>query len=160
MEFLLSLLKELKLIGIHTALDTSGLIEISQAEELIKYIDLALLDIKQIDPIKHQWLTGFSNEKILAFAKYLSDNKIQMWIRHVVVPDITDNEHDVRALAKFIGTLETVSRIEVLPYHSMGKYKWNSLNLAYPLEGIRDAERSDVERVYRIFEEHGIIKGA
>lgn len=158
MEFLITLLKELKLLGIHTALDTSGFVEITQIKELIEYVDLVLLDIKHMDSLRHQWLTGFSNEKILAFAKFLSDNRIPMWIRHVVVPTITDNELDVRALAKFIDSLESVSRVEILPYHSMGKYKWSSLNLAYPLEGIRDAKQPDIERVYRIFEEFNVIQ--
>ena len=93
----------------------------------MQHTDLVLLDLKQIDPQKHLDLTGKPNDHILDFARFLSETNIPVWIRHVLVPGLTDDESDLRKLADFIKTLRNVERVEVLPYHEMGKYKYEQL---------------------------------
>lgn len=145
--FLITLFKELKKLGIHTAIDTSGMVEITDTiKELLSLTDLVLLDIKHIDSKKCKDLVGFSNEKELAFAKYLSDNNIPIWIRQVLVPGYTDDEKDLLKLKDFLSSLKTVQKIELLPYHNLGKHKWEALNKAYPLENVQPATQYDVER--------------
>lgn len=151
--FLINLFKELKKNNIHTAIDTSGMVEITEdIKELIDLTDLFLLDIKCINDDICKDLTGKSNKKELEFAKYLSDNDKDMWIRQVLIPTITDKEEDLIELKKFINTLKTVKKVEVLPYHDMGKFKWENMNLKYELNNIRTANYEDVERAKRILE--------
>ena len=148
---MIELFKKLKQDGIHTCIDTSGMVELTDdIKHVLRYTDLVLLDIKHIDEEKCKELVGFSNKKELKFARYLSDNNIKMWIRQVLVPGYTDDEVDLIKLRDFIKTLKTVERIQILPYHSMGKYKWKKLGLEYPLENIREAKQEDVERARRI----------
>lgn len=140
LDFVIELMKAFKKEGIHTACDTSGATFHSQDrkkyEELIAYTDLFLLDIKHIDSKEHKALTGMTNEHILAFARFLSDHGIPMWIRHVIVPGITLKDEYLIALKEFVATLSTVQKIEVLPYHTMGEIKYKSLGIPYPLEGV------------------------
>lgn len=150
-KFLIELFKKLKQEGIHTCIDTSGIVNITEdVKELLKYTDLVLLDIKHIDEEKCKALVGVSNKKELQFAKYLSENNIKMWIRQVLVPGYTDDEQDLLKLKQFINSLKTVEKVQILPYHSMGKYKWEKLGLNYPLEGVPDANKQDVERAKKI----------
>lgn len=152
-KFLISLFTKLKKEGIHTCIDTSGMVSLTDdIKHLLSLTDLVLLDIKHIDEEKCKDLVGFSNKRELAFAKYLSDNNIKMWIRQVLVPGFTDDEIDLLKLKDFINSLKTVQRVEVLPYHSMGKYKWKKLGFKYNLEGIPDASQSDIERAKKILE--------
>lgn len=136
-EFVSELFSLLKERGVHTALDTSGVLfdrfSPHKFDCLLDKTDLVLLDIKHIDGEEHKRLTGHGNENILAFAKYLSDIGKDMWIRHVLVPGITDNDLYLERLAKFIGNLKTVKKVEVLPYHTMGVVKYEKLGLYYPL---------------------------
>ena len=136
-EFVTELFKQAKELGIHTALDTSGITfmpeKTEKTDELFKYTDLVLLDIKHIDENEHIKLTGHSNKNILEFAKYLSKNNIPMWIRHVVVPDITYNEKHLKHLGEFIKTLTGVQALDVLPYHDMARGKYKELGIEYPL---------------------------
>ena len=112
-KFLINLFKELKKRNIPTAIDTSGMFDISDdIKEVLKYTDLVLLDIKHIDSNKSKELVGFSNEKELKFAKYLSDNNIPIWIRQVLVPGYTDDEKDLMKLKKFISSLNTVKKYQ------------------------------------------------
>lgn len=153
--FLINLFKKLKKEGIPTAIDTSGMFDITDSlKELIDLTDLFLLDIKHIDSQKCKDLVGFSNDKELAFAKYLSDNNKKMWIRQVLVPGITDSEEDLVKLKNFLSTLKTVEKVEILPYHSMGEFKWKELGYTYELEGIKDTTNDDVLRAKKIL---GII---
>lgn len=154
--FITELLKELKSLGIHTCLDTSGYVNSVNINELLEFVDLVLLDLKEINPTKHISITGVSNERILKFARYLSEIGKPMWIRHVVIPGLTDDLIDVIELSKFIQELDTVEKVELLPYHSMGKVKWKKLMLIYPLENIRDAVDSDIKRVSDIMHQYGI----
>lgn len=149
--FLISLFKKLKREDIHTAIDTSGMLEITDTiKELLALTDLVLLDIKHINPDKCKDLVGFSNEKELAFAKYLSDNNIPIWIRQVIIPGITDNKEDLIELKKFINSLKTVQKVELLPYHNLGEYKWKELGFEYKLKDIRTANDDDIKRAKEI----------
>ncbi|MBQ9764777.1 MAG: pyruvate formate lyase-activating protein [Lachnospiraceae bacterium] len=139
-DFLIELFEEAKKRDIHTCLDTSGIIfnkdnpaVMSKFDRLIKVTDLVMLDIKHIDDEGHKKLVGHSNKNILDFAKYLDENNIPMWIRHVVVPGITDDPDELTNLGRFIGTLKNVQALDALPYHVMGKAKYESLGIEYPL---------------------------
>ncbi len=150
-KFVTELFKRLKKMNIHTCLDTSGALPIDKdIEELLKYTDLVILDIKHIDDEKCRWLTSRTNKYTLDFARYLSKNKIKMWIRQVLIPTVTDDEKDLNELKQFISTLDTVENVEILPYHNMGKYKWDELNDKYELENIRQANEDDVKRAMKI----------
>lgn len=149
--FLIELFTKLKTLGYHTAIDTSGMFEITpNIRLLLKLTDLVLLDIKQINDAKCKDLCGFSNKLELEFAKYLSNNNIPMWIRYVLVPKITDDEKDLLNLKEFIATLKTVEKIEIHPYHNIGRYKWKNLGLEYPLECVPQATEKDVLRAKKI----------
>ena len=150
-KFLIELFKKLKAEGIHTCIDTSGIVAITDdIKELLKYTDLVLLDIKHIDDEKCKKLVGVSNKRELEFAQYLSDNNIKIWIRQVLVPGYTDDEDDLKKLKKFIKSLKTVDNVQILPYHNMGKFKWEKLGSKYELEDVRTANQEDVERVKNI----------
>lgn len=150
-KFLVELFKKLKEENIHTCIDTSGMVTITDdIKELLSYTDLVLLDIKHIDDNKCRDLVGKSNKLELEFAKYLSDNNIKMWIRQVIVPGYTDNEEDLLKLKDFIGSLKTVEKVELLPYHNIGEFKWKKLGLKYPLEGIRQATDEDIKKAKEI----------
>ena len=152
-KFLISLFSKLKEENIHTCIDTSGMVTLTDdIKKLLNLTDLVLLDIKHIDEEKSKNLVGFSNKLELQFAKYLSDNGINMWIRQVLIPTLTDTESDLIKLKNFIKSLKTVQKVEILPYHSMGKYKWENLGLNYELENIPDATSKDVERAKKILE--------
>lgn len=150
-KFLIQLFTKLKEQNIHTCIDTSGMFALTDdIKKLLSLTDLVLLDIKHIDPKKCKDLVGFSNKLELEFAKYLSDNNIAMWIRQVLIPGFTDDEQDLLKLKNFINSLKTVQKVELLPYHIMGKYKWEKLGLSYPLEGVRSANSSDITKAKKI----------
>lgn len=149
--FLISLFKKLKEANIHTAIDTSGMVEITDTiKELLSLTDLVLLDIKHIIPEKSKELVGFSNEKELAFAKYLSDNNIPVWIRQVIIPGVTDNGDDLLKLKDFLNLLNNVKRVELLPYHNLGKHKWETLGVEYKLNDTSPATSEDIKRAKEI----------
>lgn len=136
-EFVTELFKKLKKLNIHTALDTAGSIPISQQiKELLQYTDLVLLDIKHIDDEKAKILTGFSNKNNLEFAEYLNNINLPVWIRQVLVPGYTDDPFDLQKLKQFIDTLQNVKKVEILPYHNLGKYKWEEIEGKYELENV------------------------
>ena len=150
-KFLIKFFKRLKEEKINTCIDTSGMFNITEdIKEVLKYTDLVLLDIKHIDDEKCKDLVGFSNKKELEFARYLSENNKKMWIRQVLVPGYTDDEKDLVKLKEFLATLKTVEKVQILKYHSMGKYKWEKLGQKYELEGVRDATLEDEERAKKI----------
>lgn len=150
-KFLIELFEKLKKENIHTCIDTSGMVTLTpDIKKLLSLTDLVLLDIKHINSDKCKNLVGLGNEKGLAFARYLSDNNIHMWIRQVLVPGYTDDEQDLLQLKGFIDSLNTVDKIEVLPYHDMGKYKWEKLGLKYQLDGVRVANDDDVIRAKKL----------
>jgi len=147
-DFLLELFALAKEKGIHTCLDTSGITYYpgsssynEKLDKLMELTDLVMLDIKHIDPEAHKDLTGHSNAGILAFARYLDDKQIPVWIRHVVVPGITDDPGQLTRLGAFLGTLSNVKALDVLPYHIMGVSKYDELDIPYPLKGVEPATR-------------------
>ena len=150
-KFILELFTKLKKEGIHTCIDTSGMVAITQdIKDLLKVTDLVLLDIKHIDDEKCKELVGRSNKLELEFARYLSDNNIPIWIRQVLIPGYTDDKNDLLKLKDFINSLKTVQKIEILPYHSAGEFKWKKLGLKYPLDGVKQADDNDVKRAKEI----------
>ncbi len=143
-DFLIDLFKKAKKEKIHTCIDTSGITYnpenegyIKKLDELIKYTDLVMLDIKHIDPDKHKEITGKDNKNILAFAKYLEAKKIPIWVRHIIIENITDVPEELIKLGEFIGGLKNLRALDVLPYHTMGVNKYKELGIPYPLEGVK-----------------------
>ncbi len=151
--FLINLFKELKKLNIHTAIDTSGMFSITpKLEELISLTDLFLIDIKHIDSNKCKELVGFSNEKELEFIRYLNKIHKPIWIRQVIIPSITDSNNDLLMLKDFIASLSNVQKVELLKYHNMGKFKWESLGEKYELENVPNATDEDITRAKKILD--------
>ncbi|OMF38645.1 pyruvate formate-lyase 1-activating enzyme [Paenibacillus sp. FSL H8-0548] len=150
--FLAALGRELKRrYHLHIAMDSSGFCEPShlQSTALLDVLDLILLDLKMIDEKKHIALTTQSNERIKRMAQYVNEQKTPLWIRHVVIPGVTNDPADVDMLAAAIAMLPTVQKVELLPYHEMGAFKWKQLGLTYELEHIKppDGEQlADVQQ--------------
>ena len=156
MDFLTELFRKAKQAGIHTTLDTSANPYTEKEPwhskwlELMKYTDLVLLDIKQIDEKEHIKLTGHTNRNILAMAQELSDMGKPAWIRHVLVPGGSDKDEFLHRLADFIHTLKNVERVEVLPYHTLGTFKWEKLGIPYPLEGVKPPTQERIDNARKI----------
>lgn len=156
MAFLIDLFKRAKAAGVNTTLDTCGQPFtfkepfFSQFKELMHYTDLVLFDIKHIDVKGHQILTGHTNKNILEMADYLSEIGKPVWIRHVLVPHRNDTDEYLAALDKFIKSLHNVDKVEVLPYHTMGAYKWADLGMKYPLEGIDPPTKERIENANQL----------
>lgn len=150
-DFVIELFKKAKELGINTCIDTAGNPFtkedpfFSKFEELMKYTDLLLLDLKEINPTRHKDLTGFDNSNIIEMAKYLSEINKPVWIRHVLVPEHSDFDEDLDALGDFIDTLSNVDRVEILPYHTLGKFKWENLGIPYSLESISPPSAERIE---------------
>lgn len=157
-EFVTEVFRLAKEKGVHTTLDTCGqpfkndLEFLKKFDELIKYTDLVMLDIKEIESDKHKELTGHKNDNILAMAQYLSDKGIRMWIRHVLVPNLTDDEEGLKKLNQFIKQLKTVDKVEILPYHTLGLMKWEKLGIPYPLDGYKIPTAEEVEKAEKLLE--------
>lgn len=155
-DFVTELFRLAKEKGVNTCLDTSGnpfsLEEPfkSKFDELMKYTDLFMLDIKHIDDAAHRKLTGQTNQNILEMAAYLSDHGKAMWILHVLVPGITTEEDELYRLRSFLDTLKTVERVEVLPYHTLGVFKWKELGIPYQLEGVDPPTKEQIDRAKEI----------
>lgn len=150
-DFVIELFKKAKELGINTCIDTAGNPFtkeepfFSKFGELMKYTDLLLLDLKEINPARHKDLTGFDNSNIIEMAKYLSEINKPVWIRHVLVPEHSDFDEDLDALGDFIDTLSNVDRVEILPYHTLGKFKWENLGIPYTLESISPPSAERIE---------------
>lgn len=157
-DFVIRLFTLAKKEGIHTCLDTSGNPYTTEGEfyhkfeKLMEVTDLVMLDIKEMDEARHTKLTGQTNRNILEMAKYLSDRRKPMWIRYVLVPGYTDDRKDLEALRDFVSGLETVERIEVLPYHTLGVFKWKELGIPYGLEGVEPPTEQQVNQAKEILE--------
>lgn len=149
-DFLIDLFKACKQEGIHTCIDTSAGCYNHKMDDKIKtlmaYTDLVLLDIKHIDNEKHKDLTGMPNTHILEFAKLLNELNVLVRTRHVLIPTINDGKEDLTNLRLFLDTLTNVEGIDILPYHTKGKMKWEKMGLVYPLDGIREANSDDVKK--------------
>ena len=155
-EFVTELFTIAKAHGVHTALDTSGNpftmdeAYLEKFSRLMEVTDLFILDLKEIDEAKHKSLTGQSGSNILNMATYLSDHNKPMWIRHVLVPGLTDDEEGLLQLKQFIDTLKTVERVEILPYHTLGLFKWENLGIPYPLKDTPTPTEEEVRRAKQL----------
>ena len=131
--------------GIHTCLDTSGICfdpkHPEKSDAVLQVTDLVMLDIKHIDDDRHRKLTGHSNANILAFAEYLSEKNVPVWIRHVIVPGWTDLPDEQFRLGEFIGGLRSLKGLDVLPYHDFGVKKYEALGIPYPLAGVQPVSK-------------------
>ena len=156
MEFVTELFSIAKEHGVHTALDTSGgpfCMEpdyLESFQKLMDVTDLFILDMKEMDPERHKALTGQDNRNILEFARYLSAHKKPMWIRHVLVPGLTDSRESLEALYNFLRELKSVERVEILPYHTMGVHKWEALGIPYSLKNVLPPTEEEVRRAEEI----------
>ena len=151
-DFLLELFGLAREKGIHTCLDTSGITYRpgsspynEKLDALMALTDLVMLDIKHIDPEGHKALTGHPNEGILAFAHYLAEKNVPVWIRHVVVPGITDDPGQLARLGTFLAQLPNIQALDVLPYHVMGVSKYKELGIDYPLKGVPAATQAQAK---------------
>ena len=157
-EFVTEIFRLAKEHGINTDLDTAGNPFTreepfySKFKELMKYTDLVMLDLKEMNPAGHKKLTGVDNENILDMARYLSDHGKDMWIRHVLVPGLTDGQEDLERMSAYIGSLKTERRVEILPYHTLGAVKWAELKIPYPLEGVRVPTEEEIKRAEKILQ--------
>lgn len=149
LDFLIDLFTLAKQKDIHTCIDSSGIafnpdnaVQMAKMEHLMELTDLVMLDIKHIDPEKHKELTSQPNERILQFAAYLCEKQVPMWIRHVVVPGITDDDKYLFDLGYFIGQFSNLKALDVLPYHTMGEAKYQKLGIPYKLKGVPAMDKS------------------
>lgn len=153
-DFIIELFEKLHEIGISTCIDTSGMFEItSKLQQVINLTDIFLLDIKSINDTTCKNLTGSSNKLELEFAKYLSQNNKRVWIRQVLVPGITDNKEDLIKLQDFLKQIK-IEKFEFLPYHDLGKYKWEQLGIGYEFKNIPPATKDDIDSAYKIINEY------
>ncbi|WP_102345190.1 pyruvate formate-lyase-activating protein [Bacillus sp. Marseille-P3661] len=158
LDFLYELFRECKKLDIHTVIDSSGgcysnePIFKEKLNKVLSLTNLVLLDLKHINEQAHKKLTGKTNQHILEFAQYLSDKQIPVWIRHVLVPGITNDEVSLTQLGNFIKTLKNVEKVEVLPYHKLGVYKWEALGHKYPLEHVKPPTETEIKRAYELLQ--------
>ena len=152
-EFLTELFTLAKEYDIHTCIDTSGITfnrenksYMEKLNKLLSLTDLVMLDIKHIDSSAHIELTGRENTQILEFAKYLDSMNISIWVRHIIIPGITDNTDQLRKLGEFIGTLRNLHALDVLPYHTMGVHKYKELGIEYPLKDLEALSVKDAQQ--------------
>ena len=157
-EFVAELFKACKKEGIHTCLDTNGFVR--KYTPIIDYLldntDLVLLDIKQMDDDKHIELTKVSNQRTLQFAEYLAKRNQATWIRYVVVGGFTDDEASAKKLAEFIKPMKNIEKVELLPYHELGKHKWEAMGENYQLSAISPPSRETMEKIKQVFTDSGI----
>jgi pyruvate formate lyase activating enzyme len=151
-EFIIEFFKLCRAEGIHTTLDTAGY-GFGEYDEILKYTDLVLLDIKHLEEEGHKSLTGQSRHGFLEFLDALKRSSTKLWIRHVVVPGITDAEDHIRRLAEYINDISNVEKVQLLPYHTHGAHKYEALNIKYRLEGVEPLERDRLNYLSGIMDE-------
>lgn len=154
--FAAKLFSATKAMGIHTALDTNGYLGERLSDEELEQIDLVLLDIKAWDPERHKHLTGKDVGPTLDFARRLAQRGRPIWLRYVLVPQLTDDEIEIKQIAAFASGLGNVERVDVLPFHQMGRHKWEKLGLNYTLGDVHPPERELVERTCELFRAAGL----
>jgi pyruvate formate lyase activating enzyme len=155
--FVMRLLNAAKAIGIHTTVETNGYYSERLTNDDLDAIDLVMLGIKTWDSERHRRLTGMDNTPTLAFARRLAGQKRKIWVRFVLVPGLTDDPDDVGNIARFAAGLGNVERVEVLPFHQMGRYKWERLGLQYTLNDVEPPTAELVERTCTIFRNVGLV---
>ncbi|HEU0310133.1 MAG TPA: pyruvate formate-lyase-activating protein [Sphingomicrobium sp.] len=155
--FAVRLLAAVKAMGVHTAIETNGYFGDHLSDEELKLIDLVILDMKAFTPDQHERVTGLrDNEEVLAFARRLADLKRPMWMRYVLVPGLTDVREEMEQLAKFVASLGVVERVEILPFHQLGQYKWERLKLDYRLADTRPPSGEQIADAIGIFQDAGL----
>lgn len=155
-EFVREIFRRCQELGIHTALDTSGFCKLETAKSVLEFVDLVLLDIKSFDPAIYRKVTSVDIEPTLNLAKYLSEINKPTWIRYVLVPGLTDDPDNIAMLADFISTLNNIERVEVLPFHKMGEYKWEELGYEYELQETPTPTSEEIEKALTIFRNKGL----
>lgn len=156
--FSAAILRHCKELGLHTALDTSGYMGDWASDEMLADVDLVLLDIKSWLPETYRTVTGHDIEPTLRFARRLVDKKIPIWVRFVLVPGLTDDPANVDGLAAFVASLgDGVERVDILPFHQMGKAKWHDLHRAYSLEDVQPPTEAQIQAVRDVFARHGVM---
>lgn len=155
MDFLIELFQKAKEKGIHTCLDTSGILfdpkdpeKMQKFETLAKVTDLVMLDIKHMENAEHEKLTGHSNRNVFAFAEFLKEREIPVWIRHVAVPGITNQKEELEALGEYLKTLPNMEKLEILPYHALAVPKYENLGLEYPLKDTPQMQKTEAAEIY------------
>lgn len=154
--FLKDLLMKCKSEGLHTAVDSSGYVDLEVADPILDYTDLVLLDIKSYNKEVFKSLTGVSLDRTLAFAKHLEKRGIPIWLRYVFVPNLTDNHDDIESLAEFLSKLTNVQRIDILPFHKMGEYKWDQLGYDYTLTDTKEPTVEETNAAADIFRKYNL----
>ena len=154
--FAVKLFRAARDMGIHTALDTNGYYGDRLADDELETIDLVLLDIKTWDPVRHRRLTGMDVGPTLDFARRLARRRRPVWLRFVLVPGLTDDSADIAKVAEFAAGLGNVERVDVLPFHQMGRYKWSQLGLPYSLDAVDPPNEEAVERACALFRGVGL----
>lgn len=158
-DFVRELFKLCRENGIHTALDTSGYVYNEKAKEVLEYTDLVLLDIKHIDPEKYMTLTSVKLENTLKFAQYLQEINKPVWTRYVLVPGYSDDEQDLHKWAKYVSQFNNIKRVDILPFHQMGGYKWEQVGKVYKLKDTPTPTREEVQKTEEIFKLYGLNVG-
>lgn len=148
---LIKLFTELKKIGIHTALDTNGGIINPDVKKLYDLTDLVLMDLKHIDPKQHLALTGQSNSNTLKLIAYREKTKKPMWLRYVLVPGYSDKTSDLKNWAQQLKIYKQIERIEILPYHNLGEYKYKELGMEYKLKDVKPPTLEQIKKTQKIF---------
>lgn len=154
--FVVKLFTAAKAMGVHTALDTNGFLGSRLRDAELEQIDLVLLDLKMWDPDRHRQLTGMDNGPVLDFARRLAERKRPIWVRFVLVPGLSDDAENIAHIAKFSTGLGNVERVDVLPFHQMGRFKWKELKLNYTLDDVQPPSVDTIERVCAQFRSEGL----
>jgi pyruvate formate lyase activating enzyme len=154
--FAVRLFAAVKEMGVHTALDTNGTLGARLSDEELEKIDLVMLCIKHMDPERHRQLVGRDLEPTLDFAKRLSALKRPIWLRFVLVPGWTDSKENISQMAEFVAALGVCQRVDMLPFHQLGRFKWRSLGLDYKLENVNAPDADEIAAACEIFRSAGL----
>lgn len=155
-EFVKELFKKCREEGIHTTLDTSGYLFNDKVKEVLEYTDLVLLDIKSYNKEQYRYITGVNLDPTLSFMAYLSERKIPVWIRYVLVPNLSDNEQDIEDLSIYLSGFNNIEKIELLPFHKMGEYKWEELGYDYELKETMEPTKEEIITAMAILKSHNL----
>jgi pyruvate formate lyase activating enzyme len=155
-QFIGEIFRRCQELDIHTALDTSGFPKFEEAKQVLRFVDLVLLDIKSWDKEIYHRVTGVALEPTIRFAQYLDEIHKPAWIRFVLVPGWTDDRSNVEGLAQFISTLRNVEKVEILPFHKMGEYKWKQMGYPYVLENTDIPTSELIGEITAIFKKYGL----
>jgi len=155
-DFVKAYFTELKKYDIHTAIDTSGYVFNDQVKEALDLTDLVLLDVKHFDPSKYKDLTGVELAPTLKFLDYLGQKNIPTWVRYVLVPGLTDQLEHIEALAKHLSQYGNIERIELLPFHKMGEYKWKELGLDYKLSHVQEPSKDSMSAALALLKKYNL----